>query len=96
MAEFEPRFLECRDLNHAWSYEGDLITDRDSGGIREFHRQVVCMRCGTTRTDIFHVTDRLVFTDKRRYKYAKGYQVKGGLNKQEARFLLLFPRVAKK
>lgn len=92
---FEPKHLTCRDIAHAWEYDGDVVVERDSGGIKVFHRNVICLRCGTTRTDVFHVTERHVVSDKRKYKYAKGYQVKGGLNKQEARYLLLFPRVSK-
>lgn len=96
MALHLPKHMECRDLGHAWDRIGDLVADRNEGGVNEYHRLLSCIRCGTQRTDVFRFEDRLVRPERKKYTYAKGYIVKGGLSRAEARAFLFFPTTMRK
>lgn len=94
MSAFTPRFLECRDLGHAWERDGDVVRMFD-GQVRSFTRVVKCSRCETTRKDEYRVSEAVVTPRKNRYQYPSGYRVKGGMSKGEARMLLFYPRVVR-
>ena len=83
-------YMDCRDLRHAWARDDDEITDEHRGRVNAFSRVLVCMRCGTTRRDDFTVVrvnrNHFVHRVGARYKYAKGYSVKGGVDIEALRW----------
>ena len=84
-------YMECRDLRHAWARDDDEFI-AEKGRVREFSRVLVCMRCGTTRRDDFRVIHQhrthLIHRVGARYRYAPGYQIKGGVKIEEMRWSL--------
>jgi hypothetical protein len=92
VSAFDTRFLDCRDMGHAWERASDVVRS-NSGGVRSFKRTLKCLRCETMRQDEYKVGD-VVTARGRRYAYPKGYQVKGGMSRGEARMLLYYPRVS--
>lgn len=93
MSAFDSRYLECRDLGHAWERASDVVRTVE-GGVRSFKRVLQCTRCKTLRKDEFRVTDS-VSPKGRQYAYPKGYVVKGGLSRSDARMLLFYPRTSR-
>jgi hypothetical protein len=81
-------------MRHAWFPEGDNVIVHDQGRVRHFRRHITCQRCGTVRTEEFRVSygknNKVVAVTlvRRHYGYAEGYQVKGGLNVDDARAML--------
>lgn len=69
LGETEQKFLDCRDLRHAWDWVGAPFYVG-----AEIHRRLVCMRCGTTATDVWSSKAKRL---ARNYHYAKGYSTKG-------------------
>lgn len=92
MSVFTPRFLECRDLGHAWEQAGDVVRHSSPNNIRSFTRVLRCTRCSTERRDEYRVGNNVVQPRKKGYRYPTGYQVRGGLSRGEARMLLFYPR----
>lgn len=64
-------------------------------GVRAFKRTLRCSRCGTERRDAYRVTD-VVSPRGRSYSYPKGYVVKGGMSRSDARIMLFWPTHEKK
>lgn len=91
MSAFDTGFLDCRDMGHAWERASDVTKER-SGGVVSFSRVLKCQRCETVRQDKYVVGDVVVSAKGKTYKYPKGYQVKGGMSRGEARMLLFYPR----
>lgn len=91
MSVFDSRFLDCRDMGHAWERASDIVKERGDDGVLRFSRVLRCSRCTTMRRDEFVVGD-VVKPKGRGYTYPKGYQVKGGLSRGEARLLLVYPK----
>lgn len=80
--------LLCADMRHAWNPVGDNVLVQKHGRIRSFSRQLQCLRCATTRTDVYEVTRTSVNRVTSKYKYPQGYHVKGGLPVGTARLML--------
>jgi hypothetical protein len=80
--------LLCRDMRHAWRPVGDNVLVKKQGKVRTFSRVLECMRCETTRTDVYEITRTSVVRVHTKYGYPRGYHVKGGLPVGEARFML--------
>lgn len=82
-------YTDCRDMRHAWARDDDEFTEH-RGRVREFSRVLVCMRCGTTRRDDFVVSHQgghhFITRVGARYRYANGYQIKGGVKIEEMRW----------
>ena len=77
-------------MGHAWDRASDVVREV-RGNVRWFKRALKCARCETVRWDEYRVAD-VVSAKGRRYSYPKGYQVKGGMSRGEARMLLFYPR----
>lgn len=90
MSAFDTGFLDCRDMGHSWERASDTTKER-SGGIVSFSRALRCVRCGTVRQDRYSVGVDAVSAKGKRYTYPKGYVVKGGMSRGEARMLLWMP-----
>ena len=71
-------YIECRTYGHAWSEEYVLIENKGFAVVK-----LQCARCSTERVDIVHVKTGEVL--KRKYLYATGYVVNGGVMRAEAR-----------
>lgn len=70
LGEYDDTFLECRTLLHAWKVIGHY---RQEGHVR---RSLVCMRCGTSGTDIWRPQDARRI--RRKYsEYPEGYRISG-------------------
>lgn len=91
MSAFVPKYLDCRDLGHAWERSNDT-TKTTRGAVTRFTRTVQCSRCSTIRKDEYQVGDT-IYRRKGGYTYPPGYVVKGGMTRGEARMLLWMPRV---
>lgn len=77
------RQLRCRDIGHTWT----LPFNRDDFNEDEkiWNRRLTCSMCGTERREIVDFTGVVL---KRRYKYVRGYQLKGSggvLNRSDFR-----------
>lgn len=83
-----PVSLECRDMRHAWSQKNDIVLSERRGIVRIFTRNLVCIRCQTTRSDTYEVVKSQVSLLHTKYKYPEGYHVTGGLSVSTARSLL--------
>lgn len=71
-------YIECRTYGHAWSEDNVLIESKGFAVVK-----LQCARCLTERVDIVHVKAGRVL--KRKYLYATGYVVKGGVRRADAR-----------
>lgn len=77
LAEYNPTYLQCRDLMHAWDVVGHFRT----AGWASTKRLVRCARCGMERYD----QDDGV-TVQHRYNQPDGYKIEGvRLSKREVR-----------
>jgi len=79
---------DCRDLRHAWYRDGDTVLVRRYGRVRQFARQLTCIRCGTTRADEYKVSGDLVPRTKVKYVYPPGYLIPGGISVADVRRIL--------
>lgn len=91
MSAFVPRYLDCRDMGHAWERANDT-TRSEEGSVVSFTRSLRCTRCRTIRKDEYRVNAGEIQRRKAGYAYPEGYIVKGGLSRGEARMLLWMPR----
>lgn len=68
------RYLECRDLMHAWEVIDDFRAvpeTKDSYGYIE--RTVCCMRCEAVRTERYQETKDGLIRTRTKYEYPAGY-----------------------
>jgi hypothetical protein len=86
--QVDPISLECRDMRHAWSQKNDIVLSEKRGIVRIFTRNLICIRCGTERSDTYEVVRSQVALLHTKYKYPDGYHVNGGLSVSSARSLL--------
>lgn len=68
LREYDPKYLNCRDLRHAWERKGFFRTP--DGTIRQV---LQCLRCKAIGNDEF--TRSGVRTRPRRYQYRDGYRI---------------------
>jgi hypothetical protein len=84
-------YEDCRDLRHAWKRLDDVLLE----GEVFFSRTVECIRCGTTRIDVYQVAaqgQKLMIRVGSHYHYPKDYSVRGRYNVEELRWRLLKPK----
>lgn len=70
------KFLDCRDMMHAWKRSGGYRpVGAAKGNVKFLKRAVVCTRCGTEREDVYSM--RTMDKVSTSYHYPEGYQIKG-------------------
>ena len=67
--------IECRDLRHAWSHDGDADIEFASATEVRFVRVLRCTRCDTVRSDRYLIRRGLVDKLGAHYTYPPGYQI---------------------
>lgn len=75
--KYNRKFLTCKDIRHVWSVQTDYTSYAENPDW--FHRVLVCQRCGTVRTDYFHL-DRTTNRMERgasNYRYPSGFSMRG-------------------
>ena len=77
MDELDADFLACRFLQHAWR----IVAIERGRQLTAVHLE--CERCGTTAEDL--ISTRGFKETGRRYQYAEGYQIKGGVERPDIR-----------
>ena len=72
-------FLFCRDLRHAWSVDNDfhVYSDVVNAKLTVIARDLICMRCGTGRKEVYVQRSWGLEKIRNAYAYADGYQLKG-------------------
>lgn len=86
-------YIDCRDMRHAWVRDTDEVLIEVQGQVRLFTRTLVCVRCESKRIDTYRVATlgrkhHEVVKVGAKYVYAPNYQVKGGFDMSEARWML--------
>lgn len=69
---YPDKYLQCRDLRHAWYYVGAFRATVGWG------RCLVCSRCRTTREDTYEYG-----MTRRRYLYPEGYRIEHRAERDE-------------
>lgn len=69
LGHYDGKYLDCRDLRHAWTRQGYWS---DGGRVK---RRLRCERCGTERTDVWSFDGRERYAGG--YNYADGYLLEG-------------------
>ena len=70
--------IECRDLRHAWSHDGDADIEFASAVEVRFVRVLRCIRCDTVRSDRYLIRSGHVDKLGASYVYPPGYQIPTG------------------
>ena len=69
-------YLQCRDLMHAWKWVSDFAPVKGEGRkIVAMSRTLICMRCGTVRTDEYSVPSMVKI--RASYTYPEDSRIKG-------------------
>ena len=74
--ELPTKFLECRDMRHAWKVQsGFRAVGEVKSGVKFVQRTLECQRCKTERVDVLSVRtfDRV----STQYRYPTGYTIPG-------------------
>lgn len=74
---YEHRYLLCKDIRHVWQV--DIPYTNDAENQSWVYRVLSCQRCGTTRTDYFHLnakSDRLE-RGYSTYRYPTDFSMRG-------------------
>ena len=75
--EYNQDYLLCKDLRHLWQVQQDYTPYEDNKSW--MLRVLVCVRCGTTRTDTFFVDKKTkrVSRGGSTYRYPSGFSMRG-------------------
>lgn len=74
---YSPKFLHCKDIRHVWAVSTPYTPFEDNPSW--IHRVLTCRRCGTVRTDTFHL-DQMTRRMERggsTYRYPAGFSLRG-------------------
>ncbi|ANA85850.1 hypothetical protein PBI_WOES_79 [Gordonia phage Woes] len=74
--DVNPAHLRCRIYGHDWDAVGDIVFTTEG-----YWETLLCDRCGVRRTAL--IERGTGYVKRRRYNYPKGYQIKGGVTRQE-------------
>jgi len=74
--ELQADHAHCRIYSHDWDAVDDIVFTREG-----YWETLLCVRCGTQRRAL--IERGTGYVKSRGYKYPKGYQIKGGITRQQ-------------
>ena len=101
LEELPEKFIQCRDLRHAWSVDNDFYVWDNPSEVRALTiaRDLVCLRCGTVRRQRFVQRRWGLERLGNNYSYQDGYQVHGvpeGLKPAQAVSIVQYKKAMRK
>lgn len=68
--ELPENWLMCRDVRHSWDVTEDFHVTKSKGTkVQEIRRTLTCLRCGTLRLEVHHITSWGLEKVSQGYKY---------------------------
>ena len=78
LQDLPDNWVMCRDMRHAWTVLDDFhVAVRQGSKIQEIRRTLLCLRCATSRREVYHQGTYGLDKVAQHYTYPDNYQIKG-------------------